>query len=52
MTDPPTARLVRSGRVSNDPAFLERTTERRRVLLGDFSTSYGSFHGAGPVPKL
>jgi ectoine hydroxylase len=45
--------LVRSGRTGSDPEFLERTTERRRLLMGDFeSGSYKRFHGPGPIPKL
>lgn len=45
--------LVRSGRTGNDPAFLARTTERRRLLMGDFENgSYKRFHGPGPIPKL
>ena len=44
--------LVRSGRVGSDPEFLARTTERRRMLLGDFSTASRAFHGPGAVPSL
>jgi ectoine hydroxylase-related dioxygenase (phytanoyl-CoA dioxygenase family) len=45
--------LVRSGRTDNDPAFMARTTERRRMLMGDFeSGSYKRFHGPGAIPKL
>lgn len=45
--------LVRSGRTGSDPEFLARTTERRRLLMGDFDNgSYKRFHGPGPIPKL
>lgn len=45
--------LVRSGRTDNDPAFMARTTERRRLLMGEFGQgSYKRFHGPGPIPKL
>ena len=43
--------LVRFGRTATDPAFLERTTPRRRMLMGDYSTSSSSFRGH-PVPRL
>ena len=44
--------LVRFGRTAaTDPAFLERTTSRRRMLMGDYSTSSSSFRGH-PVPRL
>ena len=45
--------LVRSGRTGSDPKWLEQTTERRRLLMGDFENgSYKRFHGPGPIPKL
>ena len=45
--------LVRSGRTGSDPKWLEQTTERRRLLMGDFENgSYKRFHGPGAIPKL
>eukprot|EP01046_Picozoa_sp_COSAG06_P041688 COSAG06_NODE_5204_length_3641_cov_61.025936_3_plen_300_part_00 len=53
--------LVRSGRVSNDAAFLARTTPMRRMLLGyqpdlsmpggGYSNAKHAFHGVGPLTE-
>ena len=47
--------LVRSGRMESCPEFEARTTERRRLLLGDFRNGAGRAFGtpAGhPIPRL
>ena len=31
----------------NDPAFLARTTPRRRALMGDYEDAEWAFNGAG-----